>query len=315
MGAAHSSSTIELLLGADDAYAMPLAVTLFSALETINANRNVRVTIVDGGISRENQRRIESIVGKLPVQCNLVWVAPDSDKLKDLPAGAGEWDYLSRSMYLRLFAPSLVPAAKVIYLDSDMVVQQNLEELWEIDMRTFPLAAVTELGTTFAEGRLRYKDVWKVQGLDPDVSHFNSGLLVLDLELWRREGLSQAVFDNVYANRNHYRYPDQDALNAVFHQNWLELETKWNYQITYEDLKFTPIPARDVAIFHYSTPFKPWSKLTFREKRPYFLAFLQALWRSGWFSKPEYVLFYARLLRSYVAALPARALSRLTRAD
>ena len=49
------------LCAADDAYALPLAVTLFSALTALRRGAAVRLYLVDGGISEPKRRRLERV--------------------------------------------------------------------------------------------------------------------------------------------------------------------------------------------------------------------------------------------------------------
>ena len=49
---------MNIVAGADDRFAMPMAVTLYSALANMEHGRAVSLYIVDGGISIENREQI-----------------------------------------------------------------------------------------------------------------------------------------------------------------------------------------------------------------------------------------------------------------
>ena len=52
-----TAQRLTLLAGADDLYAMPLAVTLFSALTSVKRGEAVTLYLIDGGIGEPQRRR------------------------------------------------------------------------------------------------------------------------------------------------------------------------------------------------------------------------------------------------------------------
>lgn len=61
------------------------------------------------------------------------------DTLSEFP----ETGAYSLACYLRLFAPTLLPDVdKVLYLDCDLIVNGNLDELWNTDLEGYAVAAV-----------------------------------------------------------------------------------------------------------------------------------------------------------------------------
>ena len=304
------AQALELLVGADDAYALPLAVTLFSALEQLSPNRQVVVSIIDGGVREANRKRLEQVLERLPVRLKLNWLQPDWGALERLPVGQETWSYLSKAMYFRLFAPEFIAGDRVIYLDSDVLVQRDLEALWRLDLGGKAVAAATELGTG-AGGNARYREVWQRQGLGPTLAHFNSGVLVLDLDYWRKHNVAARVFENIKAHTADYRYPDQDGLNAVLAGNWLRLDDRWNFQVNRYAFAHKRVPVAEAYILHYSSPVKPWSKLALRLERPYFAHYLRTLRRSGWFSPTADAAFRTQLGLTTVQSFSLRALKRV----
>lgn len=289
----HLTEPLVLLVAADDAYALPLAVTLFSALEQLASGRMVKVYIADGGISSANRARIERVVRGPKVTLQLEWLTPDLRDLQALPLGSGEVAYLSQATYLRLFAPAVIPEAKVIYLDSDLLIQHDLEDLWKLDLAAYAAAAVPEHSTATLGRALSHID--KRYPLAPAEPYYNAGMLLINLDKWRAENVATAVFAVIQEYREVIRYLDQDGLNVVLPGSWLRLEAKWNFQVNSTILRTEPLPLEDVFILHYSTRFKPWLKLALGLERPYYNRYLEVLKRSGWFSPLGYIAFYLRL--------------------
>lgn len=108
----------------------------------------------------------------------------------------------------RLMIPELCPDLdRAIYLDADLVVNLDVAELWNTDLRGCPLAAVREQG---------------VREL-----YYNAGVLCLDLRRLRADGNFLQRCMDVLRGRN-ARWPDQDAINLLYAEQICPLDKKWN---------------------------------------------------------------------------------------
>ena len=174
---------------------------------------------------------------------------------------------LSRAAYLRLMMTEMLPTMveKAIYLDCDLLVLADIEELWDLDMQGKPLAAVPDYGIMASAKNWHYKQ--SSLGFKKDDLYFNSGVLVVDVAEWRSKKYDAAVIDK--AENNNYQHHDQDALNKVFYRNWRPLPIHWNVIPPVWNLfikvlcntKFrkNAIQARkNMAILHYAGGYKPW---------------------------------------------------------
>jgi len=177
------TDSIVVVCAADNNYAMPLAVTIRSALENLKSNRKVILFILDGGISFANRKKIMRSLNS--DQITIYWVQQDNSLFENLALTR----HLTAATYYRLSIPKILPQKfdkviyldtdfdKVIYLDTDMVVIGDLEELWNIDVGNNYVLAVEEI----------YKDTSTIKvlinlGINPEYKYFNSGLLVMNLE-------------------------------------------------------------------------------------------------------------------------------------
>lgn len=181
----------------------------------------------------------------------------DRARLAGLPEG-----YFPSSVWLRIFLPDLLAETRrVLYLDADTIVTDDLTPLWSTDLGGNVLGAVTNPLYPFQPPYARTQ-----LGIDDPLDYFNSGVLLMDLDAMRE---SDVVTDLVRYALDHPDnwYPDQDALNAVLRGRWLALHPRWNVQTTLFDLPSTqlPFPSEAVrealahpAVVHYIGPFKPW---------------------------------------------------------
>ncbi len=103
---------------------------------------------------------------------------------------------------------------------------------------------------------------------DPD-NYFNSGMMLVDLLAWRREGVAEKALEYLQVSEV-ARYPDQDALNEVLESRWRRLEPEWNFQPTAyaavekryahlaEYLPALKVASRHPRIVHFIGAVKPW---------------------------------------------------------
>ncbi|SHJ27622.1 glycosyltransferase family 8 protein [Wenxinia saemankumensis] len=197
--------------------------------------------------------------------------------------------YLTKAAYLRFLAPDLLPlrVARVIYLDCDLVVPGDLAELWRTDLAGTPLAAAPDLDWWHGGLEPRLIDL----GLRSGHRYVNSGVLVIDLDQWRREGISDRLFRFAATSGAALVYHDQDALNVVLQGRVALLERRWNIQtLWYSHFVRRTFPAEYAAtraararpaIVHFSTDQKPWKFRAWTRKRALYFRYRSlTAWRA-----------------------------------
>jgi lipopolysaccharide biosynthesis glycosyltransferase len=167
--------------------------------------------------------------------------------------------YVGPGANLRLFLADAMPArvTKFLYLDIDVLVDGDLTPLWTVPLGNAVVGAVQDFGIP------QLGSYGGPPGMPPDVDpaspYFNSGVLLVNAEQWRRSDVTRRCVDYLKRYRDQLRYPDQDGLNIVCHGAWLELDEKWNFQGLWSVLAalIRPCPD-DVRITHYAGQRKPW---------------------------------------------------------
>ena len=69
---------------ADDRFALPMGVTLYSALANLAGVKVVSLYILDGGISEEHKRKLTEVLSVKHVDVHLMWIRPDLVPLNGL---------------------------------------------------------------------------------------------------------------------------------------------------------------------------------------------------------------------------------------
>lgn len=285
-------SPIVLACGTDERFAMPTAVTLFAALSRMSPARAVVVFVADGGMTPDSKRRMRRVLAPAgrPISLEIVPVEPKH--FGPLPTPG----HLSSAVYFRLLLPWIIPARhpKVIYLDGDLLVRHDLAALWDLPLEHHALLAARDVSAPVVSSRAALPD-FRALGLDPHAPYLNSGVLVMNLDVWRRENLGTLVARYVADQGPNNRFGDQDGINAVLAGRWAELDARWNVPVyisqdsilrAFEPSGFTDrlrqtrgALLREARIYHFVGRAKPW---TLGCALPGQMEWMDAARRSGW---------------------------------
>ena len=150
----------------------------------------------------------------------------------------------------RFILSDLLPSLdRIIYLDVDTLVLSDLTELWRTDL----------------EGK--FIGVAKDELIIPNVaqkivserkSYFNSGMLLMDLNLFRKYDICSDLIDFAVDIAEYCEYGDQDILNYYFIDGYKLLDTKWNC-----GRKFLEDREKEVGIVHFYGLEKPWNNIVY----------------------------------------------------
>jgi len=290
---------------ADDAYAMPLAVTLASASSHLDEGRMLDIYVVDAGIDVGNKQRIVRSLD--PARASVTWVPHAGARLAGLPV----WGRMSIHTYERILAADLLPAnhTKVIWLDSDLVVRADLTKLWGLEMSGWTLLAAQDMLAPFVSSPLGLND-YRALGFQGHEKYFNAGVMVIDLDRWRRDGIAEKVMAYLRQHRGNVVLWDQHGLNAVLRGQWGELDLCWNQNAAvcgrpfFDASHLDPTAYRnaleDPWIVHFNGGMKPW---LYRIQSPAHTLYFEYLDRTAWAGwRPRRTLM-SKLLEKYESSV------------
>ncbi|QQF62957.1 glycosyltransferase family 8 protein [Bacillus mojavensis] len=251
---------------ADDNYARHLGGMFVSLLTNMDQNRKVKLYVIDGGIEPDNKKRLEETTLKFGVPIEFLEV--DANQYEH----AVESSHITKAAYYRISIPDLIKdesIKRMIYVDCDALVLEDISKLWDLDIAPYTVAAVEDAGQHERLKEMNITDTGK---------YFNSGIMVIDMEPWRKQNITEKVlnFINENGSDDFLVLHDQDALNAILYDKWYELHPRWNAQ-TYIMLKLKTPPTllgrkqynetrENPAIVHFCGGEKPWNSNT---KHPY----------------------------------------------
>lgn len=240
---------IAIVTISNDRFAVHLATMLFSLFENKESATSYQIYIIDGNISFHNKGQLNELLKGYHV--SPVYLNVDESLYVNCPA----WGHVSQEAFYRISIPDLLQQIKkALYLDSDMIIKGDLSALWEMgQLKHYCLGAV--------EDPVDFAGVT----LPPGYKYFNSGVLLMNLEQWRKKKISSRVLQFIKDNPSKIMWWDQDALNAILYDQWFPLDYKWNYQVyRMAHLKIDPV------IIHYNTHIKPWNGQTYLQEEYFY---------------------------------------------
>lgn len=253
---------INIALAADDNYAQHAAVVIASVMENSKTKHKIRFFLLSDGIDSKKLLLLKQTAEKYSAELEIIDLT-DKAVFNNLYTSG----HISRAAYFRLALPEILPkdVSKIIYCDVDLLVLDDIEQLWNYDMQNLPLAAVADYGI-MASGRLM-RQKHKFLQLPLEREYFNSGVLIIDVQQWREHNYAKQVID--LASVGNFPHHDQDALNKIFMYKWGGFPLRWNVIPPVFNL-FTKIvfnktfrknavaAKKNIAILHYAGRYKPW---------------------------------------------------------
>lgn len=235
---------IPIFFAVDDAYIPFLVVTIQSLSENISNNNLYRLRILYTSISEDNQSEIKKYEND-NIKIEFVNVQNNLDRLE---GNLLTRDYYSNATYYRVLIPNLYPEYdKVLYLDADIVVLDDIAKLYNKSIGNYLIAGVSE--HWFDKYRELQEYAEKVIGVSSYKKYINAGIMLMNLKELRESNFEEK-FIHLLENVKYVFAQDQDYFNRICKGRIKYLNECWNASGYIYD-KSNP------KIVHY-TVYKPW---------------------------------------------------------
>ncbi|MCL2219082.1 MAG: glycosyltransferase family 8 protein [Chitinispirillia bacterium] len=200
----------------NDSFAMQTGISMLSLLKN-NAGLDTRVYILASKISGENRARLEEIA-RNRAELHIIDI---TEFLSEKAKSSGIASYASSfDAYSRIWITDLLPGdmRQILYLDGDTVVNGSLKELAETDLGDGCACAMIK--------DVRTEKFKKKIGLENVYEYHNSGIILINLDYWRKHNTGGALIRDIIDFPT--IYPDQNALNRVLRGKIKTLPLKFN---------------------------------------------------------------------------------------
>ena len=234
----NTKNKINICLACDNRYAPLAGVSIASFLKNANEDEFINFYILDNNISIENKKKIMSL--KWIKNCSIEFIQVDKSKFENLylPNKKG---YLSISAYYRFVISDIFKNLdRILYVDCDVIATSSVNEFYNMDFNDMYVAVIKDTACEENQRRL---------GFDSSEIYFNSGVMLINLQLWRKNEISTLLFNKINEGLD-----DQDILNIVLKGKKNFVDDKWNWQGKAKNYKEKVYP----NLIHFITAYKPW---------------------------------------------------------
>ncbi len=200
---------------------LPLSVAVWSVLEHAARGTVYDVRILSDGITEEEREGIQAMANRCGESHSVRFF--DIDKV--LPPELQTMERWPRAAWGRIFAPQMFPDVhRALYLDIDVMCCVDLSPLFRMNLKGAAIAALREHkshpGSHFND-RLNIPQEC--------AGYFNSGVLLIDLDMFRAENMTKRILDFAARFRLNSTCPDQDAINGALCRYIIPLHPRWNW--------------------------------------------------------------------------------------
>lgn len=272
----ESSSDTEIIpiaFAVSDSYVPMFATAVCSLLAHADPNRRYAIVVLETGITDQNKEELRRQVAAFP---NASLMFYDVRRFISGYHLTTNNPHISVETYYRFVIPFLLKDyKKVVYLDSDLLVLDDIAKLYAVDLGDDALAAVRDLdfiGSVNTKDGRRKEYAQTELHLDDPYDYFQAGVLVINTARMRQmHSLEQWLG---MATNSRYMYNDQDLLNKECQGTVTFLDPSWNVmtdcaQRVEAVFSFAPEPLftayqqsrQHPRIIHYAGFEKPWNNV------------------------------------------------------
>lgn len=273
---------IPVVFAINDRYVVQLSVVIASIVKNHKGNLPLEFNILNSDISENNKNNLLKLESLKPnVKINFIDIRQYTkpEILEKYLSVRENYSYITVETYFRFFIPDIfADYSKILYLDADILVLDDVEKLFDEDIENNYVGAVEDVCIKSLVVNEKYKtslfnELSFVQYFNKKLKkktnkYFNAGVMLMNLDKIRKDDKVRQLW-NFVAENSPLEFQDQDVLNVVFEGNIKYLDYKWN--ILHNTFKYAKRlskreqtaglvrAARAPAIYHYAGgDAKPW---------------------------------------------------------
>ncbi len=248
---------IPVVFATDENYLFYTAVAITSMAENAKRDTFYKIYILVCGALEKGHRLLMGLQEKY-ANIEICLLPVKSDEFQYIHINNA---HVTKATFYRLLLSELLLVEKCLYLDSDIIVNTDLQELYLTEMGEAYIAGVRDLWIDLMEEEKR-EERRKKTNIPSLKQYVNAGVLLFNLEKLRRDHLTERFRAHMMID---YPYEDQDIVNVCCYGHIHRLPAKWNLFTLFmgqlNELKQKGIDKDSIrymkerrGIIHYATP-------------------------------------------------------------
>ena len=246
---------IHIAFCSNDTYIPYVVVAIKSILENHDSTK-ISIHVLSDFISVNKQNLLKETFHSYPNACLEIHIVDDSS-LKGLK------DTWSIYTWYRVLLPNILPTNihRILYLDADVIVKDNLQELFLLNMENKAIAGTIDIETFNIK-------TFERCGNEQEKRYICAGVMLMNLDFWRKHNLTEQIIEWGRINNDRIKFPDQDTINYLCRNDKVILPLRYGIQSAFftNDQFYQEPLAKELsdsinkpAIIHYAGC-APWIK-------------------------------------------------------
>lgn len=202
---------MNILIATNSQYMMPTCVFVYSLCDK-HKDSPIDLYVAYHDLREEDLASIEKILSLFEGK-RLIRINVGSEFSEQL----GATDRFSAETYYRILALEHLPQSveKILYMDCDMIVNDDLEEVYSIALKPGCPLVACEDASCYRDNAYGISN--RYAQIPADSIYFNAGFLLLNVEYFRNRNEIRIIKDIFLHEGNSYVYHDQDILNHMYY--------------------------------------------------------------------------------------------------
>ncbi|MDR3021265.1 MAG: glycosyltransferase family 8 protein [Clostridiales bacterium] len=233
---------IPIVLTFNSGFVKQATVVMYSALKNAKVTTKYHFYLFSYDLTSDDLQFIKNALSIFEQKFTIEHVMIGTQDYENIPLIG----WYGKETNFRLLAPKLLPhVEKFLYLDCDILVLDDLCDLFETDITDKAYAACSEkrqfqwflnpVANMQFYNRFKFFDLVGIDIMDEHTHYTNSGVMLINNKYWIEKRYTDRAFDFIYKYKANecYNYPDQEALNVLAIQDGLDSRVylSWKYNI------------------------------------------------------------------------------------
>lgn len=207
---------IHIVLITDEGYALPTAVAITSIMNAADNPHKYFIHVLGSDLSDESKSALINSGNKVEI------IDVDANLFSNIDF---EHAHVSKTALFKFMLPEIFnDYEKILYIDGDVLIQKDLENLYCTDISSHYAAVVRDYHIMNS----KYMFIVNRYGI---ADYFNSGVMLMNLKKMREDGISKKLMEKKkeLILNSEFTFMDQDALNLVLNKKVKYMSVDFNF--------------------------------------------------------------------------------------
>lgn len=209
---------IHIVYSTDDNYVFLMSTSMMSVIKNNTSKSSITFHILENKVSEFNKSEILKMVENYQ-DCKVIFY--DFDKV-DLCPEFFKKIRVTKSYYSRLFISEFLDDSieKVIYLDCDTLVLNDIKIFWDIELEDYVFAGIKDVISK------KFLDILEIP---KEYKYINTGSMLINLRKYKSENFKSKILNLMETLQTDLPHFDQGIINKLFYKNFKIIQPKFNF--------------------------------------------------------------------------------------